>query len=243
MSSNYITERPAGREHIPLYPKGFVAVRIIQLVLGIICLGLTAYIVAILPIVGGVLMLFTAIITLISSIYILVAHFGPPRAYNYWAILGFDIFHVIFWLVSFALLASQAALLLAYNDYYGYYYGFGVFGSIAAAGAALGALNWVVYVVALVLHSIAFHRHRKAGLHAMPGKSASVPTTGAPGVAGAPIDAEKIMMQPQQQQVETYPPQQVHEAAYPQQPYQQQQQVYQQQPYQQQPYQQQPPQQ
>lgn len=59
MSSNYITERPAGREHIPLYPKGFVAVRIIQLVLGIICLGLTAYIVAILPIVGGVLMLFT----------------------------------------------------------------------------------------------------------------------------------------------------------------------------------------
>lgn len=59
MSSNYITERPAGREHIPLYPKGFVAVRIIQLVLGIICLGLTAYTVAVLPITGAALMLFT----------------------------------------------------------------------------------------------------------------------------------------------------------------------------------------
>ncbi|KAI1164635.1 hypothetical protein F5B18DRAFT_240807 [Nemania serpens] len=240
MSSNYITERPVGREHIPLYPKGFVAVRIIQLVLGIICLGLTAYTVAVLPIVGAVLMLFTAIITLISSIYILVAHFGPPRAYNYWAILGFDIFHVIFWLVSFALLASQAALLLAYSDYYGYYYGFAVFGSIAGAAAGLGGIQWVVYIVALVLHSIAFHRHRKAGLHAMPGKSASIPTTGAPGVAGVPVEAEKIVVQ---QPEAYYPPQQVHEAAYPQQPYQQQQQPYQQQPYQQQPYQQQPPQQ
>ncbi|KAI1198509.1 hypothetical protein F5X97DRAFT_299349 [Nemania serpens] len=236
MSSNYITERPAGREHIPLYPKGFVAVRIIQLVLGIICLGLTAYTVAVLPITGAALMLFTAVITLISSIYILVAHFGPPRAYNYWAILGLDIFHVVFWLISFALLASQAALLFAYSGYYGYYYGFAVFGSVAAAAAGLGGVQWVVYIVALVLHSIAFHRHRKAGLHAMPGKSAS-----APAVAGAPVEAEKIVVQPQQQQPETYyPPQQLPQAAYPQQPYQQQEQ---QQPYQQQPYQQQPPQQ
>ncbi|KAI1119269.1 hypothetical protein F5Y14DRAFT_397208 [Nemania sp. NC0429] len=240
MSSNYITERPAGREHIPLYPKGFIAVRYIQLVLGIICLGLTAYAVAVLPLVGAVLMLFTSIITLISSIYILVGHYGPPRAYNYWAILGFDIFHVIFWLVSFALLASQAAVVFAYSDYYyGYYsYQFVTFGSIVAAAAGLGGGQWVVSLVALVLHSIAFHRHRKAGLHAMPGTAASIPAT------GAPVEAEKIVVPPQQPET-YYAPQQGHDAAYQQQAYQppQQQQVYQQLPYQPQTYQQQTPQQ
>ncbi|KAI0468501.1 hypothetical protein F4859DRAFT_205720 [Xylaria cf. heliscus] len=237
--SNYVTERAAGREHIPIYPKAFITVRIIQLVLGIICLGLTAYAVAVVPIVGAILMLFTAIVTLISSIYILVAHYGPPTAYNYWAILGLDIFHVIFWLISFALLASQAALIIDYGSYYyGYYDGYTIYGSIVAAASGLGAVNWVVYVVALVLHSIAFHRHRKAGLHAMPGKSNSAPAASAPAVAVDPAAAEKIQLQPQQPQT-YYPPQQVHvnEALQPQQPYQQQ--SYQQQPYQQQPQQQQ----
>ncbi|KAI1752669.1 hypothetical protein F4782DRAFT_530156 [Xylaria castorea] len=239
--SNYVSERAAGREHIPIYPKGFVAVRIIQLVLGIICLGLTAFTVSVAPLVGAILMLFTAIVTLISSIYILVVHFQSPTAYNYWAILGLDIFHVIFWLISFALLAAQAALLLDFGSYYyGYYDGYTILGSIVAAAAGLGAVNWVVYLVALILHSIALHRHRRAGLHAMPGKSSSAPAIGAPAVGGAPVGAEKIQMQPQQPQT-YYPPQQVHvhEAPQPQQSYQQQQQQYQQQPYQQQPQQQQ----
>ncbi|KAI0872637.1 hypothetical protein GGS24DRAFT_502618 [Hypoxylon argillaceum] len=231
--SNYITERPEGREHIPLYPNGFVAVRIIQLVLGIICLGLTAYAISVLPITGAALMLFTAITTVLSSIYILVAHFGPPKAYNYWAILGLDIFHVIFWLISFALIASQSALIFDYGSYYGdYYSGFTILGSITAAAAGLGGVNWVVYVAALILHSMALHRHRKAGLHAMPGVAASAPATGAPAVVGAPAEGEKIPMQPQQpQQPEGYyPPQQVYEASYQQQPEQPQQpQYYQQQ--------------
>ncbi|KAI0095837.1 hypothetical protein GGR51DRAFT_62657 [Nemania sp. FL0031] len=238
MSTNYITERPAGKEHIPLYTKGFVAVRILQLVLGIICLGLTAYTTAVLPITGAVLMLFTSIVTLITSIYILIAHFGPPRAYNYWAILGLDIFHVLFWLISFALIASQAAILFAYSNYYdGYYFesGFTILGSITAAAAGLGAVNWVAYLVALVLHSIALHRHRKAGLHAMPGVAPTAPTTGTQAV----VTEDKIAMQPQPPQ-SYYPPQQVYEAPYQQQPqqYEQQPQQYQQQP--QQPQQQQP---
>ncbi|KAI1282636.1 hypothetical protein F5Y07DRAFT_193787 [Xylaria sp. FL0933] len=228
---SYVTERAAGREHFPIYPKGFVAVRIIQLILGVICLGLSAYITSVIPITGAVLVLFTSIVCLISSVYILVAHFGPPTAYNYWAILGLDIFHVIFWLISFALLASQAALILSYTDYYydGYYYGYTTYGSIAAAAAALGAVNWVVYIVALILHSIALHRHRKAGLHAMPGKSASA--TGAPPVAAA----AEVPMQPQQPQT-YYPQQQVHEVSYQQQHQPQPVQEVQQQSYQQQHY-------
>ncbi|KAI0204632.1 hypothetical protein F4808DRAFT_414408 [Astrocystis sublimbata] len=242
MPGCYVAERAAGREHIPLYPKGFVALRIIQLVLGIICLGLTAYAVAVAPITGAALMLFTAIVTLLTSIYLLVAHFGPPKAYNYWAILGLDIFHVIFWLISFALLAAQAALVISY--YGNYYVEFTIYGSIIAAAAGLGGVNWVTYLVALIMHSIALHRHRGAGLRAMPGQS-----TSAPAAAGAPVGGEKIQMQPQSQpqpqqpQTQTHYPQegQVHEAPIAQQTYQQQphqQQIYQEQP---QAYQQQTP--
>ncbi|KAI1424527.1 hypothetical protein F5Y12DRAFT_715288 [Xylaria sp. FL1777] len=201
---SYNTERPAGREHILPYPKGFIVARIIQLVLGIICLGLTAYIASLVPISGAVLMLFTSIVCLISSVYILVAHFNSPVAYNYWAILGLDAFHALFWLISFALLASQAALILSYSSGY---YGVTVYGAVAAAGAGLGAVNWVIYVATLVLHSLALHRHRTAGLHAMPGKPASAPVTSAPPPASAPTPVTvELPTQPQKSE-------QIYEAA------------------------------
>jgi len=219
MSTNYVTERPAGREHIPIYPKGFIAVRILQLVIGIICLGLTAYAVAIISFSSAALMLFTAIATLLSSIYILVAHFGPPAAYNYWAILGLDIFHTVFWLISFAYLASTAAFVLTtvtsysyggYIYYSGYTTNDAVYGAILAAAAGLGGLEWVLYIVALILHSIALSRHRKAGLHSMPNRAASAPApaTTTPATASAPVNAEKPPMQPQQPQA-AYAPQQI----------------------------------
>ncbi|KAI1433859.1 hypothetical protein GGR50DRAFT_695709 [Xylaria sp. CBS 124048] len=194
--ADYSTERAAGREHILLYPKGFVATRIIQLVIGIACLGLSAYAISVLPITGIALTLFTSLATIISSIYLLVAHFGSPKAYNYWAILGLDIFLVIFWLISFALLAAQSDSIIALSNsgYYYYYYGsdsdaVSIYGAICAAAAGLGGVEWVIYVVTLVIHSIALHRHRKAGLHVMPGVH---------GDAGA--QEQKIQMQPQQPQ-------------------------------------------
>ncbi|KAI0532766.1 hypothetical protein GGR58DRAFT_507098 [Xylaria digitata] len=205
---SYVAERVAGREHIPLYPKGFVAVRILQLVLGIICLGLSGFVTGNAPFSGAALTLFISIVTLLSSIYVLIAHFGPPAAYNYWAILGLDIFLVLFWLIAFALLASQAAIILAVGG--GIYIDFTIIGSTAAAAAGLGAVNWVAYLVSLILHSIALHRHRKAGLHAMPGKSPD---------PAASLEGDKFQMQPQQPQT-YYPPQpQTHEApsTYPQQ--------------------------
>lgn len=39
----YPVARPPGREHIPLYPTGFSVIRIIQLVLALLILGLAAY--------------------------------------------------------------------------------------------------------------------------------------------------------------------------------------------------------
>lgn len=82
----------------------------------------------------------------------------------------------------------------------------------------------VVYLVALILHSIALHRHRKAGLHAMPGARSTGP-------AAAGI-ASEVQMQPQQPQAYYAKP--AEETSYQQQPPQFQQQSPQQyqQPYQ-----------
>ncbi|KAI5865690.1 hypothetical protein GGS23DRAFT_350668 [Durotheca rogersii] len=188
----YSSERAPGKEHIPLYPKGFIAIRIVQLIIGIICLGLSAFGVSALVFAGDALMLFTAIVTLISTIYCLVAHFGPPKAFNYWAILGLDIFLVIFWLISFAVLASQVATLFSLLSNYIYYYSdielvYTVYSACLAAAAGLGGVEFLLYIVSLSIHGVMLHRHRGAGLRAMP------------------IDLEKIQMQPQAAQ--GYPPQ------------------------------------
>ena len=57
--SKYSSERAPGKEHIPLYPKGFVAIRVIQLILSIVCLGLSAFGIAYLVFAGDALLLFT----------------------------------------------------------------------------------------------------------------------------------------------------------------------------------------
>ncbi|RYP77206.1 hypothetical protein DL771_001255 [Monosporascus sp. 5C6A] len=202
----YSNQRPAGKEHIPLYPRGFVAVRIIQLIVGL------------------------AIATLIASIYCLVAHFGPPGAYNYWAILGLDVFLLLFWLISFAVLAAQVAPFLAYysayydyysdySDYYDYYsYDDAVltYVAILAGAAGLGGLEFILYIVSLSIHSVMVHRHRKAGLHCMPLGSSS---HAAP--AGGKIEMQPQLQQPHPQLAPVYhpnsgnPPQNIH--PYPQQ--------------------------
>ncbi|KAI1205578.1 uncharacterized protein F4807DRAFT_275267 [Annulohypoxylon truncatum] len=213
--SKYSNQRAPGKEHIPLYPKGFVAVRIIQLILSIVCLGLCAFGIAYLVFAGDALMLFTAIATIITSIYCLVANFGPPKAFNYWAILGLDIFLVIFWLISFALLAAQVAAAFVYyddySDYYDDYYDLSSYdtaiktyiGCLAGA-AGLGGVEFLLYVISLSVHGVMLHRHRKAGLRAMPSNVAS---GGVPGAAVVPTDGEKFQMQPQANQV--YPQQTV----------------------------------
>ncbi|KAI1772129.1 hypothetical protein F4818DRAFT_427779 [Hypoxylon cercidicola] len=222
-SSKYSSQRVLGKEHIPIYPRGFIAVRILQLIIAIICLGLSAFGIAYIVFAGDALTLFTAIVTLITSIYCLVARYGPPRAYNYWAILGLDIFLVIFWLISFAILAAQVASVFAYynsltdyyNDYFDYYdlsdydTGVTIYGGCLGAAAGLGGVEFLLYLISLSIHGVMLHRHRKAGLKAMPVSTASdaqVP-------AGGPIGGDKFQMQPQAAQV--YPQQTVPMAGAP----------------------------
>lgn len=43
MGDNQSTSRPYGREHIPAYPQGLIAPRLVQLILSVAVLGLDAY--------------------------------------------------------------------------------------------------------------------------------------------------------------------------------------------------------
>lgn len=112
----YSSARLAGREHIPLYPQNFIALRIVQLVLAVIVIGLAAYGVAGIAFDGDVFIMVVGLMTLVVTIYYLVAEFSSPAAYNYWAVLALDIFMVVMWLASFALLASEVAAIYAYAD-------------------------------------------------------------------------------------------------------------------------------
>lgn len=217
------TERAAGREHIPIYPKGFIAIRTIQLVIAVIILGLIAYSLSLIIFDGNSLNIFTAIATIIISIYYIVAEFGAPKLYNYWAAMSLDIFMVIFWITSFALLASEVApYMKGYCDYYYCYSLSGtdlVVASCLAAAAGLGGLEFVLFSISLIIHSIMMHRHRKAGLHCNPigsGAAAGVAPSSMPASSvQQPVQAEKPHVMPsytavpqqQQQQPQGVPPQ------------------------------------
>ena len=114
-NSKYSSARVAGREHIPIYPHNFIALRIVQLVLAVIVIGLAAYGVAGLAFDGDVFIMAVGLMTLIVTTYYLVAEYSSPAVYNYWAVLALDILLVIMWLASFALLASEVAAVYSYS--------------------------------------------------------------------------------------------------------------------------------
>ncbi|KAI7786655.1 hypothetical protein LA080_002765 [Diaporthe eres] len=216
-NSKYSAYRPAGREHIPIYPKGFIALRIVQLVLALIILGLCAYsLTSELSFSGGALSVFTSVATLITMGYHIVAHFGPAVIYNYWAILALDVFGIILWIASFALLAAQIAPVMASGvvllcDYYcDWAYltttGWAVAACLCAA-AGLGGIEFILSIVALAMHSVMMHRHRSAGLHNRPISPQLRAEEGFP--AGGPVQSEKAQplqnVAPQPQYASSHP--------------------------------------
>ncbi|ERS99243.1 hypothetical protein HMPREF1624_04441 [Sporothrix schenckii ATCC 58251] len=185
--------RPVGREHVPVYPAYFLYLRFAQLLVTVIVLGLDAYGLSVLSFSGDELMIFTVIASLIVCIYVLVATLAAPAAYNYWAVLSLDILLVIFWLASFALLASQVAPFMGNQTYcaYGYCYHYGlegqslVYAQCLAAAAGLGGLNFLFYIATTVINGLALHVHRGHGLHSVAGQPATSPA------GPAHLDAEK----------------------------------------------------
>jgi hypothetical protein len=58
---------------------------------------------------------------------------------------------VIFWLCTWAVLASEAAAFGTFDGWYDYYYGDGVQSAVDCikASAGLGALVWILFVITL----------------------------------------------------------------------------------------------
>ncbi|KAK2048123.1 hypothetical protein LZ31DRAFT_591732 [Colletotrichum somersetense] len=173
--SRYSRQRAGGREHIPLYPKGFIALRIVQLALAVIVTGLCAFGISVAPIDGNCLMIFVSLSTMVVTVWLIVAEFSSPKAYNYWAVLALDIFLLFFWLCSFALLATQTGYLFGSSYYYYGRYDSSsisdvgvIFSACMAAAAGIGGLEFALFVTSLSVHGVMLHRHRKAGLHCNP---------------------------------------------------------------------------
>ncbi|KXJ96161.1 hypothetical protein Micbo1qcDRAFT_231265 [Microdochium bolleyi] len=209
-ASRHTATRDAGKEHIPSHPKGFIVLRILQLVFCLICIGLAGFVLSVIPYSSTAFMIFVCVVTLVMSIYNIVALTSAPKLYNYWAVLAFEIFLFVFWLIAFAWVAATAAVVLVlgndYYSYYSYYYSsasaasvrdaYKALGSIIAAAAGIGALTWILYFVSFVMTAVQIHRHRSAGLHNRPLGAGAVGAAGA--AAAVPAGGEKVEMQPQQ---------------------------------------------
>lgn len=146
--------------HIAQTPSWFFPLRIVQAVLALLTLILSAVALDYFGRYRGEdaygLNIFTSILTFIFLAYIFVTALKFPIAYNMWAVLGFEIVLVIFWLVTFALLADYASGLGKAEDHgrsYGGRYTNTKYKSASGctkAAAAFAALEWVTFIVTLV---------------------------------------------------------------------------------------------
>lgn len=88
---------------------------------------------------------------MIIAIYGIVVHFHASawKGYNYWAVLALDVFGVIFWIISFALIAAEvgpfASSAFEYTNCDGFYcttyINYMVLPCMAAV-AGLGGVEW-----------------------------------------------------------------------------------------------------
>ena len=137
--------RAAGREHTPVFPAVYRVLRAVILSATLVALGLNAYALSYLAFSGSALMMFVCVVSAITAVYFEITYFFVPAGFNYWALLGLDIVNVVFWLVSFALLASQAVPLMSAGTecYYSYCYDYGLYGSDLVFAQCLTAASGV----------------------------------------------------------------------------------------------------
>ncbi|EPS36247.1 hypothetical protein H072_10352 [Dactylellina haptotyla CBS 200.50] len=146
---------------VPQVPSWFIFVRYAQIVLTLIvfvcsCVALSqvrGYYLGW----GAGFSLFTSIYTAIFLAGVMLVPKFAPQFYFKWFCLGAEAFCVLWWLCSFAGLASWAAWLSLWTS--GFSDGRTVYGA-CAAGAAFGAFNWIAFCVTLVFYSLGCHRHR-----------------------------------------------------------------------------------
>jgi hypothetical protein len=67
-------------------------------------------------------MIFTTIATFIVAAYNIATTLALHKLYNHWAVLALDIFLIIFWLISFALLGSVSSSFIIVSYSYSYFF-------------------------------------------------------------------------------------------------------------------------
>ncbi|KAF2670940.1 hypothetical protein BT63DRAFT_453311 [Microthyrium microscopicum] len=168
--------------------KVFLPLRIVQLILGVAVLGISAYHLSLYAAYdAGGLGLFAGLATIILVVYWFVSQ-SNTNLYNFWAIFAVEIFVLIMWLCTFALIASKVALLNSYTGYIGGSYGSGSSGSSSGticyagycvnykrslakryvdpfsatiyAALALAVVNFILFGVTFTLYTINMFRHR-----------------------------------------------------------------------------------
>jgi len=198
-----------GRDHIVAVPFWVAIIRAGQFLLALLVMALSAYAASVFGaafFAGYGMAFFMFAWTLIFLGYIFATPLFFPQAYNYWAHLGLEIVTNIFWLTTFALLAEEAAGWSIVDD-------FGVFDTFlphkwnsaigaTKASAGLGALNWALFIVTLVVFSIHLHKHRLA--HGKQGFGGNRPVTdtekGNAVVTTQPVELNNVAQQHPQQQ-------------------------------------------
>ncbi|KAI9840670.1 MAG: hypothetical protein M1837_001394 [Sclerophora amabilis] len=220
--------------------KKVLAVRIIQLILTVLVLALVAYATSELGYTGMVdaygVNLFTCCATFIVITYSIVSSVAVHSLYNMWAVLALEIFLIIMWLVSFALLASRSAnFYFSTGSSWDYCYSCWWKRDLGpdalekraapsstpwvcgAAASGLGGLLFLTFILTLAIHSLDLWRHRRGGAtraapHAAGTEEAKVEQT-------VPIPPQQPVPQYVQEQPVQYPAQHNYQQPVPQQGY------------------------
>jgi len=194
--------------HVLPLPIPALALRAVQLAMAVVVLGLTAYGLSFNFVVDALaLSLFTAIATIIITIYNIVSFVAVKAAYNYWAVLGLDIFGFVFWLTSMGLMASWVSGFSDVYDYsytcYYYYcsrkrdilprtiYAGNVYVGAMKGAAGVAGIEVALFIASLVLTSIYLHKHRAAGGHCTPLPAGTAPSNAPTGGAAVPVQYQE----------------------------------------------------
>ncbi|CAK7566785.1 MAG: hypothetical protein SEPTF4163_004737 [Sporothrix epigloea] len=201
-------------------PKWIIVIRVCQLVLAFILLVLTAYAASKLGsgAAGFGLTWFTFIFTVLYFVYLGVSLSAARSAYHPVIHLILEFLVNVFWLSSWAVLASEASSISTVEHYYNGFLvllpsGYRSALNCVKAAAALGAILWVLFCITLAFLIIAFIGHSRTGTTGGVGNGAETKPTemhnyhnngvGGAGVGGPPpggVPGHTTTGYPEQQQ-------------------------------------------
>lgn len=166
----------ANGSHIVATRSGFTVLRIFQIIFALMVLGACIYGELHTHLTSFTLSIFTSIATLVALIYIISAS-CYPIVYQYWAILALEIFCLILWAVSLALLGNDIAYVSPYvkvsHSSYSYYsssyyskYDWSTRALIVICSAmGAGGIELIFFITSLSMFGVALAHHRHAGGH------------------------------------------------------------------------------